>query len=583
MAEPQHSAGAFQASSVEEDVSSRRAPISRIWVSTGPIAALVLLGGIVFGFHLGAYGLWEPDEARYAEIAREMLATRDFLVPHLNYVLYVEKPPLLYWITAVSFSLFGYTEFAARLVSACAALVGVLATYLFARRVFDRRRALLSGAILTTIPLYAIMAQVLTTDMLLTAAVTAALFAFYLQWKEGGRWCWIAYAAIALGVLAKGPVAAVLPFLAGIIFLWWEHDFRRCLSRFRVIPGLILTFVIAAPWFIYMIVRVPDYFSFYFIGEHLRRFLQSGYSHAEPIYFYLPVLALGLLPWSIIAPFMCWRGMRPNPARRFCVIAAASIFVFFSLAQAKLIPYVMPALAPLAVLIADATIGALEAPESGGRGALVNPAGPKRLLIIAPIFGILGAGALLTVVFAPHFRTPYLPRILPALGALGAIGLIGGALTGGAMLWRRANAGLAIAVITLAVAFAAGTYARLETTPLRSYAKLGRIVAARAPEAKLICYRKYVQSLPFYTHRRVILAGSRTELAFGARHAADAKQYFFNDERGLLRLWKRTEPTVIVLDVSDLERLKKRLQPFTVIASEWKKRAIIKSVSSGAN
>src|SRR6185437_9449935 len=157
----------------------------------------------IFFFHLGSYGLWEPDEARYAEIAREMLASRNFLVPHLNFVAYIEKPPLLYWLGAIWMALFGVNELAARLTPALAALAGVMMTWFFVRRTMGRGRALLAGAILTTSTLYAVMAQVLTTDMLLAAAVTAALFALYLHWSEGGRWCWLGYVAIAMGLLAK--------------------------------------------------------------------------------------------------------------------------------------------------------------------------------------------------------------------------------------------------------------------------------------------------------------------------------------------------------------------------------------------
>src|ERR1700730_15882975 len=149
------------------------------WLSADTLAvpAVFIIASLAFFFHLGAYGFWEPDEARYGEIAREMLALRDFIVPHLNYVAYVEKPPLLYWLTALSFRIFGINEFAARLVSAMSALIGVFATFMFADRVMGRRRALSAPELLATAPLYAIMAQVLTTDMLLSALTTVAVFA----------------------------------------------------------------------------------------------------------------------------------------------------------------------------------------------------------------------------------------------------------------------------------------------------------------------------------------------------------------------------------------------------------------------
>ncbi|MGH8012029.1 MAG: ArnT family glycosyltransferase, partial [Candidatus Binataceae bacterium] len=259
------------------------------------------LGGLIFFYNLGAYGLWEPDEARYAEIAREMLATHNFIVPHLNYVDYVEKPPLLYWLTAASMRLFGLNEFAARLPDAIAAMAGLIATFFFTLKAFDRRRALMAGVILATSGLYVVMAQVLTTDMLLTALLTVALFALFLHWRKGGAWCWLMYAAMGLAILAKGPVGAAIPLLVGLVFLWWERDLKGAIRRFHIIPGILLTAAISLPWFVAITARVPGYFAFYLIGENVLRFLQPGYSHSEPFYYYVPVIALGMLPWTLLA------------------------------------------------------------------------------------------------------------------------------------------------------------------------------------------------------------------------------------------------------------------------------------------
>src|SRR5260370_3634434 len=134
---------------------------------------------------------------------------------------------------ALSFQLFGVSEFAARLPIAMSAIAGVVATYFFVLRAFGRRHAFLAGAILATTPLYAVMAQVITTDMMLTALVTIATFAFYLHWKEGGRWCWIAYVAMGLAVMTKGPVVAALPILTSLIFLGWNRELVCSIRRFH--------------------------------------------------------------------------------------------------------------------------------------------------------------------------------------------------------------------------------------------------------------------------------------------------------------------------------------------------------------
>jgi len=536
---------------------------------------LLALSSAIFFFNLGRYGLWEPDEARYAEIAREMLVSGNFLVPHLNYVAYVEKPPLLYWLGAAWMALFGVNEFAARLTPALAALAGVVMTWVFARRAMGRGRALLAGAILATSALYAVMAQVLTTDMLLAAAVTVALFAFYLHWAEGGRWCWLAYAAMIAGLLTKGPVAAAIPLITLTIFLWWEGELRGALGRFHAFAGGALVIVGTAPWFVAIAIREPGFTDFYFVGEHLRRFFQLGYSHGEPFYYYLPVLAAGMMPWTLMAPLVSWRDRTRNPAARFCTVAAAIIVVIFSLASAKLIPYILPAAAPIAVLLADGIFSRAfpENPRDGDELAGIR----MRYAAVGLILSLLGAAMIAVVMTAPLFSSPYVIATRPAIYAIGLIGVTGGLLSAEIFRHWRIDAGLATLVLTTAIALGAGTYARLEAEPLRSYAALARAVASRAPDAMLVCYPRYVQALPFYTGRRTILVGAPTELAFGQMHAADAGRFFFHSQDDVLRLWNMPGPVVLVIDERELSRLRDRLGGFTMIGSEWHKRAILKA------
>ena len=537
--------------------------------------ALIGLASAIFFFHLGSYGLWEPDEARYAEIAREMFATRNFIVPHLNYVAYVEKPPLLYWLGALWMAIFGVNEFAARLTPALAALAGVLMTWIFVRRTMGRGRALLAGAILATSTLYAVMAQVLTTDMLLAASVTVALFALFLHWSEGGRWCWLGYAAIAMGLLAKGPVAAAIPIVTLAIFLWWQGELSGATGRFHALAGGAMVALIAAPWFIAIAIREPGFVDFYFVGEHLRRFFESGYSHGQPFYYYVPVLAAGMMPWTLMAPFIAWRELSRTPAGRFCIVAAAVVIVMFSAASAKLIPYILPAAAPIAVLLAD---GIFSRAFAAGVRAGDEPLGLRiRFAAVGVVLALMGVAMLVAAMTAPLFSSPYVVAARPALYALGLIGAAGGALVAEIFRHWRFDAGLAAMVLVAATALGAGSYVRLQAEPLRSYAALAREVQARAPDATLICYPRYVQALPFYTRRRVILVGAPTELAFGEAHAADGSRYFFRSEDDVLRLWNAPGPVVLVIDQRELEQLHARLGEFTVIGSEWHKRAILKA------
>jgi len=537
-------------------------------------AAPAALAALIFFFNLWRYGLWEPDEARYAEIAREMVTGGSVLVPHLNYVIYVEKPPLLYWLTSLSFAIFGINEFAARLVVALFGVLGVAGTAWFAARCFGKRHALVGGGILATIPLYATMAQVLTTDMMLTTFVTIANFALFLHWREGGRWCWLGYVAIALGVLTKGPVAIILPLLGMLAFLIWEREWRGSIARFRVLGGLGLVVVISAPWFITMMVRVPGYFDFYFVGEHLRRAFQVSYSHGEPFYFYVPVLLAGLLPWSLLVPFLTWRRLEPNPARRFCVAAAVTTGVVFSCASAKLIPYILPATPPIAILIADGIISC--AWPSGSQGRAVGPPDSRILAESGPLLGILGAVAIAAGIFATRFASPYPMYVQRALLGVGGVLVVGGAIVTALFLGGLNGARITALILTMAFALMGASWARIEAEPLRSYAGLARAIALRAPDATVICYHRYVQALPFYTGKRAVLVGARTELGFGSRLAPDADEYFLRNDADLLRLWQTAGGKVLVLDETDLARLSEQLGAFRVIGAEFHKRAIEK-------
>jgi 4-amino-4-deoxy-L-arabinose transferase-like glycosyltransferase len=538
------------------------------------VAAIVALAAAVCLFHLGSFGLWEPDEARYAEIAREMLQSGNLLVPHLNYVAYVEKPPLLYWLTLLSFRIFGVSEFAARLPVALSAIAGILATYFFALHAFGRRHAILAAAILATTPLYALMAQVLTTDMTLTALVTIATFSLYLHWQEGGRWCWIAYVAMGLAVMTKGPVGAAIPILSMLIWLALNRDLRGAIAKFRTIPGFVLMALIAAPWFAMMTIREPGFADFYFVGEHLRRAFEADYSHSEAFYFYLPVLAIGLLPWTMLVPFLTWREGPRNPARSFCVVAAGVTVVAFSCASAKLIPYILPAVPPLAVLIADGLVSCAW-PAADSRAAH-RPPDSRILIESGPLLALLGAGVIVAAIAAPQFRTPYVMVARPAIYAIGAILVVGGVVTTSMFVMRRTGAGLGAIVVTLALALIAGGWVRLETEPMRSYAALSRAIAEQAPDADIICYHRYVQSLPFYNRKRVVLLGGRTELDFGSRLDPDARDWFMNNDDQMFRRWEQPGRVVVVLDAGDLARMKERFGEFDLIAAEGKKRAIVR-------
>ena len=328
--------------------------------SARPILLIALAAVGLYLWNTGSIPLTDPDEGRYAEIGREMLVSGDWLVPRLFDVPYLEKPPLFYWLTALSLRLFGLNEFAARLVPALAAGFGIVAVGLFARRVLHPRAGWLSSLVLATSGLYFILARAVVTDMLFTAAIACALVQFFLAdrgytpQRRGFLFFWI---FLALATLTKGPAAVVLCGLIVVIDLAWSRSLGSLLR-----PSLWITapvyFALALPWFLLVENRYSGYLSFYLWKEHLQR--AAGGEHSEPMLWFVPWLVLGLLPWTplAVAALRGWAsaatGSSPREAViRFLVVWSGVVFLVFSLARGKLVPYILPMFPALAILLGD--------------------------------------------------------------------------------------------------------------------------------------------------------------------------------------------------------------------------------------
>jgi 4-amino-4-deoxy-L-arabinose transferase-like glycosyltransferase len=307
-----------------------------------------------------SYPLVEPDEGRYAEIGREMLHSGDWIVPKLNDRTYADKPPLLYWLVALSLRFFGTHTWAARLVPAGAAFLTVLATFCLGSRTLGVRAGFLGAVALALMPGFVQSGRFLLTDGILTLFETVCLWTAYEACRGSRvRWSWwiTSAACCALGVLTKGPVAPVTVAVPLVAFFWLnKNSARPRLLHWAVFAGL--TCALAAPWYIAMIVRAPDFAWQFFIEHHLLRFFGPEY-HEEPIWFYVPVVMVACLPWSLLliplAQFLLNRApdlgsLRPG-ALGFLVLWAGWCLLFFSLSRGKLPTYILPALPAIGLLL----------------------------------------------------------------------------------------------------------------------------------------------------------------------------------------------------------------------------------------
>ncbi|MGH9441935.1 MAG: phospholipid carrier-dependent glycosyltransferase [Thermoanaerobaculia bacterium] len=503
---------------------------------------------VLFFLELPGSFLFEPDEARYAEIPREMLASGNWMVPRLNFVDYFEKPPLLYWANAASFRLFGLNAYAARLPSRLATLGALLLILLGLRRRLGDRVALASGLIFLSAPLVASLGRMNLTDGVLTFTMAVALVALheFLLAREDGKSARSAAALVGLGcglsVLAKGLIGLVLP---GAALLLWCAAARR----WRRVPEILFSWAPAAclavtvPYFWAVEKAAPGFSKFFWIHEHFLRYATPEAARGGPAYYFVLTLFAGFLPWSFFLPRVfsrTSRALRAGPeglSELWFASWTIVILVFFSLSHSKLVPYVFPAAPALAVLLA--------------RGLDSGP-GPRRGLIAHAAFWTLAGIAGLAI----GARSGEISRL-----GLTTLGLATAAVSAGlfwvAALVSRRNPERSIAVlpsgwavIYLAVVLALPTVAAQQSAQTLA-AAAGKAAGA---DATVVAYRTYLQGFPWVLRRRIPIYGWKGELEFGSGRG-DQSQDFLPRER-FLKDWDSNRKIVVLLrkrDRNDME------------------------------
>ena len=331
----------------------------------------MLLAGLVFFLvyllPLGIRPLFIPDETRYAEIAREMIAHGDWVVPHLNGLDYFEKPALGYWMYALAQLLFGATRFAVRFPSALAAGLSAALLFLFcripARSMPGQRLGALAALIFLSTLTVAGIGTFAVLDTLLTLFLTLTLVAFFLA-TEAGRasrqesfWLLVAGFGCGLAFLTKGFLALAIPALVIVPFLLWQGRWRDLL-RMAWLP-LLTAFLVSLPWSLLIHQRAPDFWNFFFWNEHVKRFFSGQAQHAEPAWYFLVLLPIMALPWSFLLGSV-WQGARSKqtPASgeralvRFALCWLVLPLLFFSASSGKIATYILPCFPAIAVLLA---------------------------------------------------------------------------------------------------------------------------------------------------------------------------------------------------------------------------------------
>jgi len=473
---------------------------------------------IVWLYVLGVRSLVPPDEGRYAEMAREMFATGDWITTRLNGIKYFEKPPLQTWMNAASFAVFGLGEWQARLWTGLCGLGGVILTGYAGNRVFGARAGFYAALALGSSLFWVASGQIDSLDMSLSGMMTIVLCAVVLAQRDGAtdaarrNWMLVCWAGMALAVLAKGLIGLVLPGAVLVLYSALSGDLAIW-KRLHLGKGLLLFFAVATPWFVLVAQRNPEQPYFFFVHEHWERFFLKTHHREGAWYYFFVMLVPGIVPWLGVLPQALWGAVRRErngvfQPKLMLLIWAVFIFFFFSYSSSKLPGYILPIFPALALLIGVYL-------ETASRSSRMIAAG---LLVLIGVAGVAAVPQMVTMAVRHRDETALLEAYQPWVLMAGIVAAAGGAL---ALLHAR-HLRRDLTVLTMAVAGFAAT--QLILAGFEPYGKMrsGKAVALKMlpelkPDTRIYSVTTYEQSMTFYLRRTVVLVDYWDEFTFGLR------------------------------------------------------------------
>lgn len=491
--------------------------------------ALFALIAVLWFVDLDARRLAHPDEGRYAEIAREMVTTGDWVTPRLNDLKYFEKPPFQYWVTAAAYRVFGIGETAARLWPALAGFLAVAAIGFAGWALGGPVLGAFAGLALAGTLWHAGLSQIVTLDSGLAFFLTLGLVGFVVAQREETSpaerraWMWMVWAAMAGATLSKGLIGLVLPAGALVAYTLVTRDVAVW-RRLSIVSGLVLYVALAAPWFVAVSRANPEFFHFFFIHEHFDRFLSPSHRRTGAWWYFVPVLVVGSLPWLPILALGVRRAWREPPNAlgfawgRFALVWAAFIFLFFSASSSKLPSYILPMFAPLA-LVAGWLLVRFDA-QTLARITLAGTVGVG-LVTVAVIAGYDTVAARFAdtrqppetlLGFGPWLKGGLLVATIGHFAAWRAFRRADRAAT--ARFWGTTALSVSmLGLLALGIAgFDAFSTTRSAWDILRAAQAADGPFAANAPFYQV---HMYDQTVPFYLGRPTTLVDFRDELALG--------------------------------------------------------------------
>ncbi len=529
-------------------------------ISLNKILVLFVIPLFVYLLPLPFMPLMEPDEGRYSMISHEMNLTGDYVTPRLKGVVYFEKPPLAYWATALSFKAFGENAFSSRLFAALTAWGLIILAYRMGLFFRGARAGLYSAAVLTTFLYHAALGRINILDMPLGFFVGAAIWAgfrFFTGEERRKYRLYLLYLFSALAFLTKGLIGIVFPF--GVLAVWLLVS-GRLRDVFSLISpvGILLFAGISFPWLVLVQRANPDFFRFFFIQEHFLRYTTKIHDHYEPFYYYLPIVLAGTFPWSAWLPWAIRGTKGGEPLFKkgdasFLLSWVVLILAFFSLSSSKLVPYLTPLFAPLAVYMGVIFSRFDERPGN----ASIRPSSGYFIAGIAPSLLFLAA------MFVPLFLTKHRvnPEIWLCLIAVPVLLQLLLILLPFRLSARRRGGWFLTIYLLYALFFASLTAPMAHfLAPYKSARQLSAAIENYIPkDAEVYQYGISLYGVDFYTGRKTPVVDDIGELRYGMMQLpAEERAHYFLYSDGFFSMAKKRGGIYCATETDEkLARLKK--------------------------
>lgn len=506
---------------------------------------VTLVLSIFFGYEVGNRPFADPDEGRYVEIPREMVISGDFVTPRLNDLKYFEKPPLFYWLQSASIKIFGINETSMRIWTVFFAILGCLSVLFVGSRCKSSYVGTLSASILAANIIYYAHSRIIILDLAVSVLMSGALWCFYLVFVKNEQrnqrvLIYLMYAFAALACLTKGLIGFILPSFVAFLWIALTKQWKK-IKEILYIPGLLVFLLIFLPWHILVCFKNHDFFHFYFIVEHFLRYTTSMHGRYQPNWFFIPIILIGLLPWtgfSLVAIKDLFKHNGKYSENVFFASWIFGIFGFFSFSSSKLIPYILPIVPPIAFLTANLLSDAKNDIKDFKLGVWLNTA----LFAIATcVFFVAAKPAIEDLL-----KNRDILLLVCIFAALGLILLIISIWT----VYFKANITLSIFVYIfisanmLWVINKAAPYYQYEKRPsTKNHAEIVRL--NRKKEDLVFCYGRYYQDFPVYLNSTVGVVDYIGELEFGHNAERERSNLISGDE--FWKLWNTSNKRIFLL------------------------------------